>query len=561
MLLYLAVMAMESGMIRYVTSLSLLGLGVSLVYILERGYAYFVRGYLDYLQMPEYSYLFVLVPITMVLAIRLIITGFVPARPSLSNLTASASLLLGALFFYILGGLDDVNGVQLYGVSFSLLAISLLLLLLRPASVKYFVGVLLLLLIAVPVPMSVISYSSTFFSYVIGRFVAAIMGAEIIESGNSLFLSVYDVEGTRRVFELVHACSGIVSVTSILAIAPLIVYVVMRSPGTTVRKALKAVAIIGTAVGIVFVGNVARVAAVLYYTQHYGYEKALELFHQYPAFLYSVLAVGVTFFLLNKLVPPPPPRLSKELGARVRLGARTRRGVAYALVAVALLAFSLASVAPSFSFQAAVAGPQSLTTLDTLVTEPAEVIFNGTGVEVIDDRPVPALTVALGSSSVNLVVLRYNSTTYSGYIEVAESPTRFHGWHVCLTLQGYTVLRSWRDSVGDLVINYLLVRRGNDKRLLGYAIYTVPFLLSNGTSSAYVRVSLFVNVRSDADVETATVALKQVLQLPLAFRGGQGSGSALDRIILIRDVLLAVNLAVIVAFILEFLARVFRFGR
>ncbi len=168
---------MESGTVRYVKSLSLLGLGISLVYVLQRGYAYFVRGYLDYLRMAEYSYLFVLVPISVVLAIHIIVTGFTPSRPSFTTLMASASLFLGALFFYVLGGLDEVNGAQLYGVSFVLLAVSLLLLVLRPSSLKHFIGVLLLLLIAVPVPMSVISYSSTLFSNLIGRFVAAVMGA------------------------------------------------------------------------------------------------------------------------------------------------------------------------------------------------------------------------------------------------------------------------------------------------------------------------------------------------------------------------------------------------
>ncbi len=351
-----------------------------------------------------------------------------------------------------------------------------------------------------------------------------------------------------------HACSGIVSVTSILAIAPLIVYIVMRSPGTAAKKVLKAAAVTGTAVAIVFLGNAARVAAVLYYTQHYGYEEALEIFHHYPSFLYTVLAVGAAFFLLGKLTSPTPPRPVKGLSRVTALGAKVRKGVAFALAFAALLAFGLSSLAPAITIHAAVAGPHSLTTLDTLVTEPAEVIFNGTEVKVVEDRPVPALTVALGSSSVNLVVLRYNDTTYTGYVEVAETPTRFHGWHVCLTLQGYTILRAWRESVGDLVINYLLVRKGGDERLLGYSIYTVPFLLSNGTASAYVRVSLFMSARSEADVRAGAEALKRVLQIPLASEGG-GGASSLDRIVLIRDVLLAANLVVIVAIVLDALAR------
>lgn len=551
---------MSFGVSRYVGSLSLLGLGISLVYVLQRGFAPFIRGYLDYVTMVEYSYLFVLAPISVALAIYLVITGFHPSKPSFPNLMASASLFLGALFFYILGGLDEVNSVQLFGVSFVLLAVSLLLLLLRPSSLKHFVAVLLLLVITVPVPLGVINYSSTFFSHLIGRVVAAVMGAEVIESGSSFFISVYDAEGTRRVFELVHACSGIVSITSILATSPLIVYVVMRSPGPLVKRVVKALAIVGVAVGIVFAGNAARVAAVLYYTQHYSYEQALEIFHQYPSFLYSVLAIAAAFYLLGKFVPSASNGTTGPGDRLPRLSGRGRRAVASALAVVAFLAFGLASLAPAISLHAATVGPQPLTTLDTLVSSPAEVIFNGTGVEVVDDRPVPALTALLGSSSVNLVVLRYNGTTYSGYIEVGESPARFHGWHVCLTLQGYTILRAWKDVAGDLIINYLLFRRGGEERLLGYAIYTVPFLVSNGTASAYVRVSLFVSVRGERDVEAGAAALKRLLVQPLSAEGG-GAAATLDRILLLRDVLLVANLVVISALILDALARVLRFKR
>lgn len=548
-------------MSRYVVSLLLLGLGTPIVYVLQRGYVYFVKGYLDYLRMPEYAYLFILVPVSVVLVINLIINGFVPSRPSLTILMASASLFMGSLLFYSLGGLDEVNSAQLYGVSFVLLVLSFLILVLKPASLRHFVGVFILLMITVPVPLSVISYSSTLFSYLVGRVVAAVMGAEVIETGSGFFLSVYDAEGTRRVFELVHACSGIISVTSVLAITPIIVYVVMQSPGRLLARAAKIAAIVGTAVSIVFLGNTARVAAVLYYTRHYSYERALEIFHQYPSLLYSVLAVGAAFFLMGKLAPPPQIRRGGSTSAHPVLGVRGRRAAALALVVIAALALALTSLASAVTVLPARAGPQSLTTLSTLVSHPASVIFNGTGVEVVDERPMPALTTALGSSSVTLIVLRYNGTTYSGYIEVAESPTRFHGWHVCLTMQGYTILRGWRDNVGDLVINYLVIRRGGDERLLGYAIYSVPFLLGNGTSSAYVRVSLFVNVRGEKGVEAGAAVIRRLLELPVIAEGGRGAAVVIDRVLMMRDVLLVANLVVISAIIIDGLARVLRFGR
>lgn len=545
-------------MTRYATPLLLLGLGIPLVYVLQRGYPYYLNSYLDYLGMPEYSYLFVLTPLSVVLAAHLIINGFAPSRPSLTTLVALLSLFLGSLLFYTLGGFSDTNSAQLYGVSFVFLGLSFLLMMLKPLTVRHFIGVLLLLLATVPVPLSLISYSSTSFSYLIGRFVALIMGAEVIETGSGFFLSVYDAGGTKRVFELVHACSGIVSIASILAITPLIVYAVMQSRGSLKARAAKAAAIVAAAVGIVFVGNAARVAAVLYFTQHDSYERALEIFHQYPSLLYSALAVGAAFFLMGKLAPPAPGR-GRRFPLPTGLSARGRRVAAVALTAVALVAFGLASLAPALAIAPARAGPQSLPTLDTLLNSPAKVVFNGTGADVLGERPVPALIAALGSSSVNLIVLRYNGSTYAGYIEIAESPARFHGWHVCLTLQGYTILREWRESSGDLLINYLLISRGGEKRLLGYTVYSLPFLLGNGTATAYVRVSLFVDVGGGVGVEEGAASIRQMLELPLAAEGG-GSG-ALERVLLIRNVLLAANAVVFSAFVIDGLSRALKLAR
>lgn len=542
-------------------SLLIMGLGVSLLYVLQRGYPLLVRGYLDYLKMPEYTYLFILTPLSVVLAIETLITRFRLLKPSLSTLMAALSLFLGSLFFYVLGGLDEVNGTQLYGISAVLLAASLTLMVMKPDSLKTFISFLLLLLITVPVPLSVISYSSTAFSQAVGIFVATIMGAEIFRSGSGLYISVYDPEGVRRVFELVRACSGIISVTSILAISPLIIRVIMKSSGSYLVKAAKAAAVIAVSAGIVFAGNALRVAMVIYYTKNYNYEQALEIFHQHPSFIYSALAVAAAFYLLERFAPAT----AKDKAAVSRghpIVSRVRRTAALSLLAAAAVAFALVSLSPALTPSVAVAGPAQVTTLNTLVSKPGEVIFNGTGVEILVERPVPALTTLLGSSTVDLIVLKYNGTTYSGYVEVAESPARFHGWHVCLTMQGYTILRSWKEESGSVIVNYLLVRRGYEERLLGYSIYAVPFLLSNGTATAYVRVSLFANIKNDADIEQKAGELKLLLKLPASKEvGGGGTALSLDKIMVLRNVLLAANLIVISALIIDGVARLFRMRR
>ncbi len=523
-------------------------------------YTLYLRSYVDYVSMPEYTYLVVMTPIAGALTVLIVIKYFVPTKPSPALVVSSFSLAIGSLLFYVLAGIDEINSPQYYGISLSLLVWAVAILFLKPTKLIHFVSVLLLTIMTVPIPLSFISYTSTSFSHTIGRIVAWIMGAELIEQGSSLYISVFDPEGARRVFELVHACSGVISMTSILAISPLLVYLVSRQGGTYLSKTVRAAAVIGTAIGIVFVGNAARVAAVLYFTRHYSYERALEIFHQFPSVLYSALAVVASFYVLSRLSrgkkratvlsggahpPPPAPGLRKYMAA--------------SMLALTILALGFTLVAPSLSYQGAVTASPPLTTLDTLLRRTGEVIFNGTGVEIVRESPVPALTARLGSSTVNLIVLKYNGSVLSGYAEVAESLSRFHSWHVCLTMQGYNVISAWKEVAEGVVISYLLIERGGQERLMGYAIYRVPFLIANGTSSAFVRVSLFASISPQRGIEAASELIKHVLTLParsISLAGGHYVG--LDALMILRDALVAVDLVAILAAMFLLLSRALR---
>ena len=519
-------------------------LSIASLMLAIRAYAPYVGSYIDYLTMPEYSYLIILIPTSIILIVMLLIHYFNLSKPSPMSLIASVSLFLGSMLFYVLGSLDEVNSAQLYGISFSLLIWSFIILIFYPERVTYFISALTLTLLTVPVPLSFISYTSTAFSQLIGRVVAYLMGAELIQSGSSIYIGVVDAEGTKRVFELVHACSGIISVTSIIAISPILLYFIFRSMGSMKEKVLKTIVVLGSAIAIVFVGNAARVAAVLYFTKYVSYERALEFFHQVPSLIYAGLAVLVSFLILEKTTKRGSREGISEVSHRTTkaFGSRFRKVMGVFIILVAVVSLFLTALLPSLIVQGAAVPSSRLVTLDTLLTHTARVVFNETGVSVLREVPVPALTARLGSSTVNMIVIKYNNTVLSGYAEVAERPTRFHGWHVCLTMQGYTIVRSWKEVHGDLVINYLLVEKSGYERLLGYALYRVPFLVSNGTSVAFVRISLFTGVRGDRNVDRAAELIREILEKPGFSYDSKYPQISFYTLLIIRNILVIANL-------------------
>jgi hypothetical protein len=92
----------------------------------------------------------------------------------------------------------------------------------------------------------------------------------------------------------------------------------------------------------------------------------------------------------------------------------------------------------------------------------------------------------------------------TGYVEVAESPSRFHGWQICLINQGYNIEKWWSETRNTTIV-YAVISKGSTRLLLAYSIYTYPTSMGN----LYVRISLFTP--ADGDLEDKAYWLNTIL--------------------------------------------------
>ena len=129
-------------------------------------------------------------------------------------------------------------------------------------------------------------------------------------------------------------------------------------------------------------------------------------------------------------------------------------------------------------------------TMEDLLTNTTNILFRDIGGRIryiVDEN---ALAEVLGASIVKRFGLEYNGSLYEGYIEVAESPGRYHSWVVCLTVQGYTVNSTWSVKIRDRTYTFISFYKGVSRYLMGFSIYRYPVVIGGEKTTAYIRVSL-----------------------------------------------------------------------
>lgn len=465
-------------------------LGVSIRYL----FSDIVLQLFSLMKAEEYSYIMTALSVSIIL----LALGLSLARPAsyigLSNLFTASVFALTSMILYVLSK-TLLSYTLMFGASSMVLFIWSFFILFYPREeLKKLLLPLLSLSMLIPIPREIIDSLSVHLTRIVAVASSILSGAEIVSNPNGRIYLVADGAVGRISFEIITACSGIISVTSFLALVPLFIYFTRNRTLPHRFKAILVSSVLGLL--IVFFGNILRVTAMILIAKSYDVSVAYAFFHSTPSYIYSILAGIVSVYVLFRLAGPRETGIGSSATSF-----RLNNTGSYTVLAVFLL-FSLAFITTAIYVQEMTSVPLNLFesshySYDYVLEHTLNTILND-DVEVVYEKPVPALERVLGSSLVKSISLRYNNTFYNGYVEFAETPARFHGWWVCLTFQGYSVHRVWSEEAGSLTVTFIEYSRRNMTYLLGYAIFEVPLYFSNQTvDTGYIRLSLFIPVKKD----------------------------------------------------------------
>ncbi len=519
----------------------LLAVLVSVIVIIM--YNYYTPHLLEYyslLSVEEYTYLLILIPLTLFTLFKILVKHteiedrFYPEK----MLAGIISLVLSASF-YSLTLLNPQYILQLSIISLVLFVWGLLVVVLRFDRWWIPLLVLIFLFSMVPLPMDYIQSAAYELTPIVTKSAAIITGSGIVETRVYTALKVVDKDGFIRLFRVAPVCSGITSLLSILALLPLILYLAAESVDPPIRKIIYTILAAISSALTVFVGNILRLAMIVWIARNMGYQEAIGAFHSFPSLIYVSIAtiVGILFISRLRL-----PGLKAKLGPIViKRVVKPRMYIPYtSILAILALFIILINVSSSYVSQ-----PVPTTSFTKLLSNPSIVVFNETSNALVKSIPQPIIGEALGALDVRSINVRYGDSSYTGYLELAENPGRFHGWYVCLTAQGYRIEKSWSESLHGLIINYMIILKNNRKLLLGYTIYKYPVIINNKETTMYIRVSLFASTRNiDENIRNMRSIFTEI------GKGGKTTGTPLPFIMLIMNTTIITGFITLIASIL-----------
>lgn len=466
-----------------------------------------VISYIRTLMVPAYSYLIVLVPVTLIVISEVISSGSLRGKLDVFTLISAIGGSLIALSLLSIANMLTEYSLQLETLSILLLVgFTVLLVYGEFDNAKVPAVMWILLLSLVPLPRMWIDYIASHFSHPIASISVFIAGGKLVESQGYIYILTPDPNGVLRRFYITPECSGVVSFLSVLSLTPAVAYLVSKSKSSLRRKILTILLSISTGAIIAFTGNLLRIILVLYITMHHSYETAMNFFHQTPSVIYASIAALVTVYLPLKLTPPVPTKTS----IRTRIPGRTIEGgdIGKILAVISLVAIFIylgAIILPGA--QAINYNPVDA---ETLIKTPEKVVFNTSKLNITyQAKPRPLIGEALGALTVHSLSLNIDHNYLNGWIEVAETPGRFHSWIVCLNEQGYRIEKWWSETVNDTTINYAVIRKGILRMLLAYTVLKYP----TTTGNLYVKISLFTPITKSDYKEKSEVLTNIILAL------------------------------------------------
>lgn len=481
-------------------------LGISIKYLFPD----VMRQLISLMEVEEYSYISTALVVSVILLAVGVSEVTYTSKLKMGNLFTSGVFVLTSMLLYVLSKILLFYSLILGTISMIMFIWGLFILFYDKSELKKLLLPLIALLMLIPLPREIIDSLSVHLTRSVAILASILSNAEIISRPDGrVYLTAMGIEGEVR-FEIITACSGIISISSFIALLPLFIYITRN---TNPKRRLIAITISTiTGLFIVFIGNVLRVAMLVIMAKNYGVETAYDLFHATPSYIYTAIAVIVSIFLLFKLINSRHTRVNKNSvrnnTEQVRPGNNTSPILILIFISLVIISASLV-LQQHISYHKASIDIQQYS-YDYILSHPLNIILNDK-VKIVYEKNVPALERALGSSLVKAIGIRYNKSYFSGYVEFAETPGRFHGWWVCLTYQGYNVKRVWTEEMNSSMITFIEYSKNNKTFLLGYVIFEVPVYFGGQTvGEGYIRLSLFIPVKKD--ITSASEDFKDTLR-------------------------------------------------
>jgi hypothetical protein len=456
-------------------------------FLLETTYREFFESIIKLSLSEEYSY--IIVSFFTVLTVLYLATRYIGFSYGvrLSKVVFAATLLAFSIAIYMLARVDLERGVQLMGLSFVCVFVSLLVFVYEPSTLREVI-VLLTPLLLIPLPTSIIDSLTPTLSRYIGLLAGFVTGARVIESPGFTQIEVVSASGESVRLSVEAACTGIVTTSCIVAVAPLLAYIASFSVDKPLRKVTISLLSILTALMIGLVGNFIRVILVIYVAMNLGVEYAYTFFHYSPSILYSAISVLAAVYIMRRYLN------FKEIPSRSLREDFTPRAT-WDYIAGVLLLLIIVVGATSLIVQSASTGsgiPSVIVeahSVSEYISNPAKylstsrLVFTGGVYDAF-------LTRVLGALSVYRVSASSIGELYTGYIELVDTPARLHTWELCLTLQGYSVKSSWSTDVEGARVNFIVIERGVWRGVLAYTLIPITIRTPSGGYNVYTRVSL-----------------------------------------------------------------------
>jgi exosortase/archaeosortase family protein len=514
------------------------------------GYLIALRGLVED---ELYGYLLLIIPLTIFFIAKLIAEKFALKGLSIERFLAFLIVFQLSLLLYIVSLTINEEILLIRSISFVMLIWGILILLFKPNNLLSSLILFILLAFLIPVPRGVIDAISVHLSRFAAITTSYLTGATLVEKNNVILLSTPDNHGVLREFNVAYVCSGIISLSAVLSLLPLNIYILYVSRSGNTRKLLALTLSIILGSSIVFLCNILRLALIVWITRIAGFESAVEFFHTLPSTFYSSLGVLASFYILYKFLlrENVPKGLDKDQGMKtINNHINYNVGVNYKIIGSILILLLLIPTYYYATGQYIVHESVKIPSLQTLISSIGKHVFNNK-VRVLSETPTPALAALLGASIVKLVNLEYKNILFYGYVELAESPTRYHSWSVCLTFQGYKILRSWIGG-GNITINYMLIEKKGVKSLLGYSVYKYPVVIGGEITYAYIRISVFKTLSKSITLDDAILLIKQILTNVREVRiSGENIYNVLNTVMIILNITIIFTIGVIIVILLN----------
>ena len=402
-------------------------------------------------------------------------------------------LIIISLIFYASSLVDPRYMVQYQGLSFSFILMAFIGIILSPVYARDLIPLISILLL-VPPPPGWIDSLTPHLSRVVGELASYITGARLIGGAGYTTLVGVSPSGPVR-FQVEYACTGIVTISSILVVVPIIFYLLAYSPRSTSRKLAASIASLIVALSLGFLGNLVRVLLVIYGTKWLGPEKGLALFHYSPSIIYATLSVLAGFYIADRI---GGLRLAVP---RIRLGRVLSKpeAVLGALIIIIVLAGFFVAGANAVTYASSSAGRgagvrsglviKAESPIDYINNPEKYIKFVNNVSMVILGKDVQ-LTRILNAFVVYRVIAKHGNSSFLGYLEIVDTPGRLHTWQLCLTLQGYKVDNSYTRIINGTPVYYISVHKGARSYLLAYTLIPTKIVSPGATYELYTRISL-----------------------------------------------------------------------